>query len=94
MRKVKKAVALILVILVCVFILLMLLGAVMQATDKRWEPYVVQPRDTLYDIAADVGVLNPAEFSYEVCKMNDIPYGGLIFPGEVILIYTEVSRWK
>lgn len=91
MRKVKRAAAFILAALVCVFILLLaLLGAVMQETDKSWEPYYVCPGDTLYDISAEIGTLYMfEEWRYDVCKKNGIEKGGLIFDGDVILIYKE-----
>lgn len=87
MNKFQKGLAAVLAILLGMFVLFMLLGAGRNAKEVCWEPYVVRPGDTLYDIAAEVGASNPAEWSYEVCRKNGIAKGGLIFPGDVILIY-------
>ena len=85
-----KYIACALAILLLAFIVCMLIGAGQNAAEVLWKPYIVCPGDTLYDIAAEVGAENPAEWSYEVCKKNGIPQGGLIFHGDVILIYGEV----
>lgn len=90
MSKFQKGLALILTVFLFMFVLLMLLGMAQNAKEVCWEPYVVRPGDTLYEIAAEVNAENPEKFSYEVCKKNGIPHGGLIFPGDVILIYGEV----
>jgi len=87
MSKFQKGLALVLAVFLFMFVLLMLLGMGQNAKEVCWESYVVQPGDTLYDIAAKVGVNNPAEWSYEVCRKNGITQGGLIFPGDVILVY-------
>ncbi len=76
-------------IIIALIILSMLIGAVCQSKEVRWEPYVVRPGDTLYDIATAVNAQNTEEFSYEVCKKNGLEKGGLLFPGDIILIYTE-----
>ena len=85
-----KYIACALAILLLVFVACMLIGAGQNAEEVCWKPYIVCPGDNLYDIAAEVGVENPEKFSYEVCKKNGIPQGGLIHPGEIILIYGEV----
>ena len=86
----RKIFAWVLAIVLLVFVVFMLIGAAQNVKEVCWETYVVRPGDTLYDIAAEVGAENPEKFSYEVCKKNGIPQGGLIFPGDVILIYGEV----
>lgn len=92
MNKFRKGLAAVLAILLWLFVLFMLIGAGQNAKEVCWESYVVRPGDTLYDIAAEVGAENPAEWSYEVCRKNGIPQGGLIFPGDVILVYGEAEK--
>lgn len=91
MNKIQKGLAAVLAILLGLFVLFMLLGARLQEPERNWEPYVVRSGDTLYDIAVEVGAENPEKFSYEVCRKNGIPDGGLISPGDVIFIYAGVK---
>ena len=89
MSKVQKALATVLAVILALFILFMLIGAGQNAKDVCCKPYLVCSVYTLYDIAEECGTKNPANWSYDVCKKNGIPDGGLIFPGDVILVYTE-----
>ena len=52
--------------------------------------YTVQKGDTLYSIAEDYGIKNWRKWSYEVCKINGIEQGGLIYPGQIITI--EITK--
>lgn len=88
----KRTLAILVAVCAAIIILLVLLGGRPSEPELTWEPYVVRPGDTLYDIAAERGADNPEKYSYEVCEKNGIPYGGLIFPGEVILVYGEVVK--
>ena len=52
--------------------------------------YTVKNGDTLYSIAEEYGIKDWRKWAYEVCKNNDLKQGGLIYPGQTIMI--EVTQ--
>ena len=53
---------------------------------KQMTTYTVQKGDTLYSIAEDLGIKNWRKFAYETCELNGIEQGGLIHPGQEIIV--------
>ena len=51
--------------------------------------YTVQNGDTLYSIAEEYGIKNWRKWAYETCEVNGIEQGGLIYPGQIIVISTD-----
>ena len=48
--------------------------------------YTVLQGDTLYSIATEHGIKNWRKWAYEICELNGIEQGGLIYPGQIITI--------
>lgn len=48
--------------------------------------YTVRQGDTLYSIAEDCGIKNWRKWVYETCEVNGIELGGVIHPGQIIVI--------
>lgn len=81
--------------LVCLIILVMLilLGIVMAPKPLGQKiTYTVRPGETLWDIARELDVENWQKWHYEVCEQNNIPYGGLISPGEELILFAEIKN--
>ena len=57
--------------------------------NKEETTYTVKKGDTLYSIAAEHGVKNWRKWAYETCEINGIEQGGLIYPGQIIVISTD-----
>ena len=51
--------------------------------------YTVQSGDTLHSIAEEHGIKNWRKWAYEVCELNGIEHGGLIYPGQIITFEIE-----
>lgn len=64
-------------------------GQLFQKVEMEQISYTVKPYDTLYSIAADLGIENWRKWSYDVRKLNNIQNGGEIFVGDEIIILVE-----
>ncbi len=50
------------------------------------QEYIVQNGDTLYSIASNNNINNWQEWTYNVCELNNLKFGGEIFAGQLITI--------
>lgn len=74
------------VVLIIALLVLLFLGCTLEEPAWVEVTYTVRPGDTLWDIAQELGIENYDKWHYEVCKRNGIPSGGLIFPGDEIVL--------
>ena len=70
-------------------LVLLFLGCTPEEPYREEISYTVRPGDTLWRIAQDLGVRNYDKWHYEVCQRNEIPLGGLLFPGDDLVLYKE-----
>ena len=85
----ERCFALFLALLLGVLFLLAFAGGRKQEP-VEWTTYTVRPGDKLWDIAQELEVQNWNQWLYETCEANDIEQGGMIYPGDTILIYRKV----
>jgi LysM repeat protein len=79
----KRCGALLAVVLMTVTLILLFTSF---AKPKQTTIYTVQKGDNLYTIAEAFGIENWRKFAYETCEINGLEQGGLIFPGQDIVI--------
>ncbi len=87
-RRIQIAAALCLLVIVVV----LLLGLATKSTEKEWTTYTVRPGDKLWDIAEELEVQNWDKWRYETCQVNNIQQGGLIFPGQELVVYVSSQK--
>ena len=66
---------------------LILTTVISKPEPKQTTIYTVQHGDTLYSIAEEMGVKNWRKWSFEVCEINGLEQGGLIYPGQDIVVF-------
>ena len=88
----KKDIKIIVALCVLLFVVSVLLGLTTKSSEKEWTTYTVRPGDKLWDIAAELGVTNWDEWRYETCEINDLKQGGLIFPGQELVVYVSSQK--
>ena len=79
------------VAIAAIFVFTILLGADVPGGEPTWVEYTVEKGDTLYSIAEQFGASDWRRWSYEVCEVNGIKEGGMLHPGDVILVCREVK---
>ncbi len=84
-NSIKRDIFVILFSTVLAVVVLILAGAD-SGKEKQYMSYTVVNGDTLYSIATKLEVDNWRKWVYETCENNGIEQGGMIYPGQEILI--------
>lgn len=86
-RILKRMASVFVVVALVAMMILLFTSGMHQAEPKQTMTYTVQHGDTLYSIAEEMGVKNWRKWSFEVCEINGLEQGGLIHPGQDIVVW-------